>query len=128
MNRAVIGVGSNIEPDANIAAARRRIARAHKLLAESQFVETEPIGYDDQPNFINGVILVETDMDRETLKGWLGGVETDLGRVRSENRCGPRTIDLDIVVWNGSVVDEDVYVRPFLREAVLQVWPELDVE
>ena len=59
MNRAVIGVGSNIEPDTNIAAARRRIDREHEILAESQYSETQPVGYTDQPNFINGAILID---------------------------------------------------------------------
>ena len=128
MNRVVIGVGSNIEPQKHIAAARERIARDHRLLAESRFVETRPIGGPAQPNFSNGALLIETTMSREALKIWLETVEADLGRVRGANRYDPRTIDLDIVVWNGEIVDPDVYERRFLREAVLEVWPDPAIE
>ena len=117
MNRAVISVGSNIDPERNIARARERIAEQMNLLAESDFVETEPIGFADQPNFLNGVYLVETGMSK--------GVESELGRVRGGDRYGPRTIDLDVVVWNGEVVDDDVYRWDFLREAVQQVFAGL---
>ncbi len=125
MNRAVISVGSNIDPERNIARARERIAEQMNLLAESDFVETEPIGFADQPNFLNGVYLVETAMSREELEKWLKSVESELGRVRGGDRYGPRTIDLDVVVWNGEVVDDDVYRWNFLRKAVQQVLPSL---
>lgn len=128
MNRVVIGVGSNIDPDKNIPAARERIAREHKVFAESQFVETEPVGFEDQPNFVNGAVLIGTQMERDELNDWLHEVERELGRVRGENRFGPRTIDLDVVVWNGEIVDGNVYDRPFLRQAVLELRPDLSIE
>ena len=127
MNRVVIGVGSNIDPDQNIPRAIDRIRRRHHLLAQSRFVETEPIGPSDQPNFLNGALLVETEMGRDELTGWLKQVEEELGRVRTGDKYGPRPIDLDIVVWNGRVVDDDVYEREFLRQAVLEVLPGLVV-
>ena len=48
-----------------------------------------------------------------------------LGRQPGKHHYGPRTIDLDLVVWNGEIIDEDLYTRDYLREAVLAVWPEL---
>lgn len=128
MNRAVISVGSNIRPDENIPLARRRIAKGVKLLAESRFVETEPIGFADQPNFVNGAFLIETEMDLDELRKWLRRVEDELGRVRTANKYGPRTIDLDVVVWNGRIVDDDVYRRDFLRSTVLELLPDLNVD
>lgn len=125
MNRAVIAVGSNIDPERNIAEARRRIVAAQRLLGESPVVETEPIGKADQPNFFNGTLCIETPMDREALRAWLHGIEQDLGRRRTGDKYGPRTIDLDIVVWNGEVVDDDVYRRDYLKAGVRQVWPGL---
>ncbi|MDE0355255.1 MAG: 2-amino-4-hydroxy-6-hydroxymethyldihydropteridine diphosphokinase [Deltaproteobacteria bacterium] len=125
MNQAVIGVGSNIEPELNVSRARERIAHRHVIIAESPLVETSPIGYVDQPDFTNGALLVETDLDRERLRADLKAIEAMLGRRPGTNRYGPRTIDLDIVVWNGAVIDRDFYTRDYLREAVLAVLPDL---
>ena len=128
MNRVVIGVGSNIQPQENIAKAIERIGQDHQILAKSRFVETKPIGYKDQANFINGAILIETAMDREELNIWLTEIENALGRVRGANKYGPRTIDLDIIVWDGEIVHEDFWEREFLREAVLELRPGMTTE
>ena len=128
MNRAVIGLGSNIDRDNHIAQARKRLCRAHRVLAESRFVETEPVGFRDQPRFLNGAVLIETEMTRHILEEWLHQTEIELGRVRGPNRCGPRTIDLDLVVWNGDIIDQDVRKRAFLRQAILEVLPDLEIK
>ncbi|HEX9879659.1 MAG TPA: 2-amino-4-hydroxy-6-hydroxymethyldihydropteridine diphosphokinase [Candidatus Binatia bacterium] len=128
MNRAVIGIGSNIRPEDNIDEAILRMSRAHRILKKSRFVATPPIGSREQPDFVNGAILIETSMERDALKTWLRNVEAGLGRVRSEDKNAPRTIDLDIVVWSGEIVDEDVYARDFLRRAVQEVCPGLKLE
>jgi len=125
MNRAAVGVGSNIDPERHVAEARRRIAERHRLVAESGFVKTEPIGYADQADFLNGVFLVETEMTLADFEAWLHGLEEDLGRVRTENRHGPRTIDLDVVAWNDRVIDLDVFERDFLRMQLSEVLPHL---
>lgn len=126
MNRAVIGVGSNVEPERHVPAARRHIAQRHVVLAASPFVRTRPVGRVDQPDFTNGALLVETALDRERLRGDLKIIEALLGRQRGEDRYGPRTIDLDIVVWNGRIVDPDFYTRGFLRQAVMALLPDLE--
>ena len=125
MNQAVIGVGSNIEPELNLPKARERIAERHVIVAESPLVETSPVGYLRQPDFTNGALLLETRVDRRRLKADLKAIEVLLGRPPGKNRYGPRTIDLDIVVWNGEVMDQDLYTRDYLREAVLAVLPDL---
>ncbi len=125
MNQAVIGVGSNVEPELNVPRARERIAHRHVIIAESPLVETRPIGYLHQPDFTNGALLVETRVEHDRLKADLKAIEVMLGRRPGANRYGPRTIDLDIVVWNGAVIDRDLYTRDYLREAVLAVLPDL---
>lgn len=118
MNTVIIGVGSNIEPETHIPLARTALASDHTLVSESGFRVTKPIGFDDQDDFTNGAFLIRTELDMTALEAYLKELETRLGRVRSENRNGPRTIDLDIVTWNGEIVDGDVHTREFLREAV----------
>lgn len=125
MNRLIIGVGSNIDPETHIANARAWLSADHALLGESEFVETGPIGIPDQTAFTNGAFLVETELGREEIEMYLKGIEDRLGRNRSAPRYGPRTIDLDVVAWNGTVVDEDYYTRDFLRHAALTLSPEL---
>ncbi len=127
MNQAVIGIGSNIQPKANIEKAIKRIAESHRILNESRFVETEPLAGRDQPNYMNGAILIQTSMGREELKSWLRERERELGRIRKSDRYDSRTIDLDIVVWDGEIVDEDVYEREFLKTAILEVCPGLNI-
>ena len=66
-------------------------------------------------------------MDNLTLKSWLKNLEKKLGRVRLENKNGPRTIDLDIIIWNREVVDNEVYEREFLLNSINELLPELKI-
>jgi 2-amino-4-hydroxy-6-hydroxymethyldihydropteridine diphosphokinase len=67
-------------------------------------------------------------MDKLTLKSWLKNLEKELGRIKSENKNGPRTIDLDIIVWNGKVVESEVYEREFLINSINELLPELKIQ
>ncbi len=127
LNEVVIGVGSNIDSENNIKEAKKAVELAHNLIKTSSFIETEPIGCKNQNNFLNGAFLIETEMDTLTLKSWLKNLEEKLGRVRSENKDGPRTIDLDIIIWNREVVDNEVYEREFLLNSINELLPELKI-
>jgi 2-amino-4-hydroxy-6-hydroxymethyldihydropteridine diphosphokinase len=127
VNRVVIGLGSNINAEENIRRAKEAIAGEFTLIKSSSFVETEPVGFKEQDRFINGALLIETESDAGGLKSWLKELESKLGRVNTDNRYGPRTIDLDILVWNGEVVDEEVYEREFLRKSIKELLPDLDL-
>lgn len=124
MNQVIIGVGSNIDPWTNIESARQAIKADFQFIKESKFVETKPIGNPKQPDFVNGVILIATELPQTEVREKLRIIEDQLGRDRSIRNDGPRTIDLDIVIWNNEIVDPDVYEREFLREAIAKVCPE----
>jgi 2-amino-4-hydroxy-6-hydroxymethyldihydropteridine diphosphokinase len=126
-HHAVIALGSNIRPEIHIPSAILRLQQRTQIIAKSEFVSTKPVGILDQPDFINGVLLVETDQDRSELVKWLHEVEDELGRTREDDPFGPRTIDLDVAVWDGEVVHRDVTEREFLRKAVLAVLPDLTI-
>jgi len=128
INKVVIGVGSNIDPENNIGEAKNAVANHHNLIKVSSFIETEPIGCKSQNNFLNGAFLIGTEMDAPTLKSWLKNLEKKLGRAKVENKNGPRTIDLDIIVWNGEVVDNEVYEREFLINSINELLPELKIK
>jgi 2-amino-4-hydroxy-6-hydroxymethyldihydropteridine diphosphokinase len=121
VNRVFIGIGSNIEPYRHIEEALDRLSREHTLVRVSSLAVTAPLGYSAQPDFVNGAALVETELDRDGFTRYLKRLEGRLGRVKTVNKWGPRTIDLDIVIWNGAVTDDDFYSRDFLRNAIEEI-------
>ena len=125
MNEVIISVGSNIEPEINIEIARKKISEKYNFVKQSQFYRTRPIGFTEQPDFRNGAYLIQTEDSRQTLREKLKQIEIDMGRVKTENKNGPRCIDLDIVVWNREIVDRDFYQRDFIQKTVLELIPDL---
>ena len=121
MNRCIIGVGSNINPQQNIQSMLKILSEEHVLGKHSDWVVTSPIGITDQDDFVNGAVLVTTLLDRDGFNQYLKKLEDRLGRDRTLPKFGPRTIDLDIVVWNGEIVDKDYYTRDFLKKSVNQL-------
>ena len=126
LNTAILGLGSNIEPEKNIPWARKLISEKFKILNESKFIQTKPIGITDQPDFTNGAILIHTELECAQLRSKLKEIESNMGRVQSAiKNHGPRNIDIDLLVWNDSVVDKDFYDRSFVRDFVLELSPEV---
>ena len=126
-HEVVIGLGSNIDPEANLEQAVLELKSRFKVSKRSQWTRTKPIGIQDQPDFYNGALLMETELEQQSLKKELKRIEDILGRDRSLPKFGPRTIDLDILIWNKKVVDEDYYVRDFLRKGVEEIIPDLEL-
>jgi 2-amino-4-hydroxy-6-hydroxymethyldihydropteridine diphosphokinase len=120
-NIAIIGIGSNIGAEDNITAMLKILGDAVKLLDVSSFVKTKPLGNIRQPDFTNGAVKVETSMGQSKLRKFLKEIEDDLGRDRSVPKYGPRTIDLDLIVWNGEIIDNDYYKRDFLRKSIQEI-------
>jgi len=87
----------------------------------SEMLVTKPLGITDQPDFVNGAMKGLTPHSRNELNQQLKVIEDRLGRDRSRAKFGPREIDLDIVVWNGEIVDADYFSRDFLKSVVDQV-------
>jgi len=125
VNRVAVGLGSNLQPEANIEKAKALLASEFRVLKASEFRKTKPVNAPDHPDFINGVLLLETSLSRPALKERLHGIEESLGRPRKGDRSAPRTIDLDILVWNGEIIDPDYHSCDFLQKAVAEVLPEL---
>lgn len=126
MNVAIVSVGSNIEPERNVQAARKLVAELHELAGCSDFERTDPLERPGQPEYLNGAFLVRTELSREALRASLKKIEDGLGRVRRQDKYSARRIDLDIVVWNGLVVDDDYHTRDFVRRACIQLLPALE--
>jgi 2-amino-4-hydroxy-6-hydroxymethyldihydropteridine diphosphokinase len=130
--RAYIGLGSNLGDREQTIEEAVGLLRAHpdvEVVSTSTLRETEPWGPVAQPRFLNGAVAVETTLEPRALLGVLLEVERRLGRVREE-RWGPRTIDLDLLLYGDAVVDEPglTVPHPHLHERafVLEPLHELD--
>ncbi len=121
MNECIIGIGSNIDAEENIREMLKILKTRVNVLRVSSFLKTKPIGISDQPYFTNGAVKISTSFDRKTLTRELKKIEDELGRDRRAPKFGPRTIDLDIVVWKGKIVDKDYYTRDFLQKSVQEI-------
>lgn len=132
---AALSLGSNIEPRAEYLARARAALAADpelELVAESAPRLTPPQGYADQPEFLNQVLVVRTRLSPWELLRTCLRVEEDLGRVRGPIRWGPRTIDVDILAYDGLVVREPelripheaLPLRPFFSEMLREAGAE----
>ena len=135
--RAVIALGSNLEgPEGQVQRAFDEIAALPqtRLLAKSRLFRTEPVGHREQPMFVNACALVETSLAPHALLDHLLELERRHGRVR-EIRNGPRTLDLDIVVYGEETIDEPgltiphprAHERAFVLEPMVDVWPDASI-
>ena len=125
-NEVVIALGSNIEPEENLELAVVALKSKFKVSKRSRWIQTKPIGILDQPDFFNGVLIMVTELGIESLKQELKSIEDLMGRDRSKPKFGPRIIDLDILIWNGKVIDKDYYDRDFLRKGVEEILPDFE--
>ena len=130
MTVAYVGVGSNLgDREATIRAA---ISALPGVVAVSQLRETDPAGIIEQPAFLNGAVALETELSPRQLLDTLLAIERELGRERRE-RWGPRTIDLDLLLYGGETVDEPgltvphprLHERRFALEPLVELDPEL---
>jgi 2-amino-4-hydroxy-6-hydroxymethyldihydropteridine diphosphokinase len=121
VNSCIIGIGSNIDPQENIKKALDLLSTELKVVGISSFVRTRPLGITSQPDFLNGAAKVETAMEETEFRRYLKLLEDRLGRDRTQPKYGPRSIDLDIVIWNGTIVDGDYHQREFLRKSAAEL-------
>lgn len=102
MARAFISVGANIDPEVHVRHALRLLARQARITSISTFYRNAAVGGHPQPPFINGMVEVATDATPDTVKcEVLRRIEERLGRVRTADKYAPRTIDLDLVLYDG---------------------------
>lgn len=136
MARAYVGLGANLgDREATIRRALGALAAAPgvELAAVSQLRETEPVGYVDQPLFLNGAAALETTLEPRELLELLLRIERELGRTRTGPRYGPRTIDLDLLLYDGirlrepglTIPHPNVHERAFVLEPLAELDPVL---
>jgi 2-amino-4-hydroxy-6-hydroxymethyldihydropteridine diphosphokinase len=131
-NTAYLSLGSNIEPEINLTAAVELLAAQAELVTISSVWETKPVGFTNQANFLNAAAIVKTEFSAAEFKqNVLRPIEQKLRRKRNSNKNGPRTIDLDIVLFNGHVFkpahnyipDPNLYKYPFVAVPLAEIAP-----
>jgi 2-amino-4-hydroxy-6-hydroxymethyldihydropteridine diphosphokinase len=127
-----LGLGSNLSPrKAHLAHAIRRLHQEATVTGISSVYETDPVGFRDQPPFLNMVVRVETGLEPSALLGLARSIEAERGRVRTV-RDGPRTLDIDILLFGDRQVRLDglsvphprMHGRRFVLVPLLEVAPE----
>jgi 2-amino-4-hydroxy-6-hydroxymethyldihydropteridine diphosphokinase len=112
MRTAYIGMGANLPsmagaPEATLTAAVARLGSLGRVTRRSSLYSTEPVGFAEQPLFVNAVVALETDLEARQLLEGLLAIEQEFGRDRSTGiPNGPRTLDLDILLLGGVQLDE----------------------
>jgi 2-amino-4-hydroxy-6-hydroxymethyldihydropteridine diphosphokinase len=130
--KAYVGLGANLGDREESIRGAAELIGASRL---SAIRETEPWGYEDQPLFLNAVAELETDVPPRELLDRLLEVERELGRTRGGPRFGPRTIDLDLLIYGNLQLDEPgltiphprLHERLFVLVPLAELAPSLDV-
>jgi len=130
--RAAIGLGSNLgDRAAHLDAGLRGLGALGEVVAVSSVYETAPMGGPEQPSYLNAVVVLDTDLAPRRLLDECLAIEAATGRERRE-RWGPRTLDLDLLLYGAETIDEPGLVVPhprmrerrFVLAPLLEAWPE----
>ena len=130
--KAVVSLGANIgDPKANLDLAVALLREATDVIAVSGYLQTKPVGGPEQPDYLNAVAIVESELPAKDLLAVLNGIETAMGRTR-EIHWGPRVIDLDLIQYGGLLVSDEKLTLPHPRaherRFVLAPWFEIEPE
>ncbi|HEY3986155.1 2-amino-4-hydroxy-6-hydroxymethyldihydropteridine diphosphokinase [Cedecea sp.] len=135
MTLAYIALGSNqASPLEQVSSALDALAAIpqSRMVATSSFYRTPPLGPQDQPDYLNAAVVLDTDLSAEALLDHTQRIELEHGRVRKEERWGPRTLDLDIMLFGNEVIHTDRLTVPhydmknraFMLVPLLEIAPE----
>ena len=136
MNTCILGLGSNIRPRRHIREAKKILGEKFKILKESRFVSTKAVGLLQQGDFMNGALLMTTELNFDQLRPRLKKIEQDLGRPPDSLKYGPRTIDIDILLYDDLRVNTPEVTIPhprmlnrnFVMDPLKEIAPDLAKE
>jgi 2-amino-4-hydroxy-6-hydroxymethyldihydropteridine diphosphokinase len=127
-NQAILLIGSNIDPEININKALDLLKCSSQIKKMSGIWITEAVG-SKGPDFLNVAVQVNTGLTSDKYKKVvISPIETELGRVRSNDKYAPRTIDIDIIIFNGKVLDTNIWNKLFIALPVSEIIPVLKNE
>jgi len=121
MISTIISVGSNIDPHKNCEASRKILQTETNFRARSEYIKTKPWGKQNQADYLNGAFWLETELDYATFNAYLKEVEKRLDRIKGGDKPEHRTIDLDIIVWDDTIIENDFYNKDYVRIPVTEL-------
>ena len=132
MTLAYIAIGSNLaSPLEQVNAAVQALGEIpqSRIVALSSFYRTPPLGPQDQPDYLNAAVVLETTLDAETLLDNTQRIELQQGRVRKAERWGPRPLDLDIMLFGHEVINTERLTVPHydMKNRGFMLWPLFEV-
>jgi 2-amino-4-hydroxy-6-hydroxymethyldihydropteridine diphosphokinase len=132
MTLAYIAIGSNLaSPLEQVNAAVQALGEIpqSRVVAVSSFYRTPPLGPQDQPDYLNAAVVLETALSAETLLDNTQRIELQQGRVRKEERWGPRTLDLDIMLFGHETINTERLTVPHydMKNRGFMLWPLFEV-
>ena len=128
--KAVVALGANIgNPEAQMDIAIALLKESTEVIAVSTYFQTKPVGGPEQPDYLNAVCILESELPALELLSLLHGIEKSLGRERIEH-WGPRTIDLDLIQYGSLLSSADELTLPHPRaherRFVLEPWAQIE--
>ena len=128
--RAVISLGANLgDREWTLMSAAEALNEVGEVVAFSSFLENRAVGGPPQPDYLNAVLILDTQLEPEELLRVCQAIERIFGRTR-EVQWGPRTLDLDVIACDDQIIDSDVLTLPHPRAGeryfVLAPWLEID--
>lgn len=124
MHRVYLDLGSNLEPEKNIPLAIKLLREVGEIAEVSSVWETESVGYDG-PNFLNVCVLLLTPLEATDIKYEINRpIESQMGRVRGENRNAPRQIDIDIVLFDETPHNTQTWNQAFVVVPLAELAPD----
>ncbi len=132
MTLAYIAIGSNLaSPLEQVNAAVQALGEIpqSRIVAVSSFYRTPPLGPQDQPDYLNAAVVLDTALDAKTLLDNTQRIELQQGRVRKAERWGPRTLDLDIMLFGNEVINTSRLTVPHydMKNRGFMLWPLFEV-
>ena len=132
MTLAYIALGSNLaSPLEQVNAAVQALGEMpqSRIIAVSSFYRTPPLGPQDQPDYLNAAVVLDTALDAETLLDNTQRIELQQGRVRKAERWGPRTLDLDLMLFGNEIINTERLTVPHydMKNRGFMLWPLFEV-
>jgi 2-amino-4-hydroxy-6-hydroxymethyldihydropteridine diphosphokinase len=129
---AYIAIGSNLaSPLEQVNAAVQALGEIpqSRIVAVSSFYRTPPLGPQDQPDYLNAAVVLDTALDAETLLDNTQRIELQQGRVRKAERWGPRTLDLDLMLFGNEIINTERLTVPHydMKNRGFMLWPLFEV-
>lgn len=132
MNHVYLGLGANLDApieQLNLALQALNSVTEIELVTASRFYSSKPMGPQDQPDYVNAVALIQTQLEPHALLDTLQNIEREQGRVRKDERWGARTLDLDILLYNDEQINCERLTVPHygLCDREFVVYPLLEI-